>query len=78
MVLSLRKNFTWSLAGSLVTAICQWGMIVILAKFLGPAKVGCYSLALAITGPVVIFSMLQLRAIQVTDGKNHLCLWSYA
>jgi O-antigen/teichoic acid export membrane protein len=70
MVLSLRKNFAWSLAGSLVTAICQWGIIVILAKFLSPAKVGCYSLALAITGPVVIFSMLQLRAVQVTDAKH--------
>ncbi|NLE39325.1 MAG: hypothetical protein GX621_14995, partial [Pirellulaceae bacterium] len=30
--LSLRRNFSWTLAGNLVNAACQWGVIVVLAK----------------------------------------------
>jgi hypothetical protein len=30
--LSLRRNFSWTLAGNVVYAGCQWGMLVALAK----------------------------------------------
>ena len=30
--LSLRVNFAWTLAGTVVYAACQWGVLVVLAK----------------------------------------------
>ncbi|MGD1043246.1 MAG: lipopolysaccharide biosynthesis protein, partial [Sedimentisphaerales bacterium] len=41
-----------------------------LTKLASPVEVGYYTLSLAITAPVVQFSMLQLRAIQATDAQN--------
>ncbi|SDO05760.1 oligosaccharide flippase family protein [Alkalicoccus daliensis] len=65
--LSLRKNMSWTLAGNLVYAACQWGMLVVLAKLGTPEMVGIFALALAITAPVMMLTNLQLRAIQATD-----------
>lgn len=58
------------LVGSLIASGCQWGMLMVIAKLLSPTEVGYYVLGLAITAPVVLFSMLQLRAVQVTDAQN--------
>ena len=43
---------------------------MVLAKLLSPKEVGYYVLGLAITAPVIMFSMLQLRGVLVTDAKN--------
>jgi O-antigen/teichoic acid export membrane protein len=42
----------------------------VIAKLLPATEVGYYVLGLAITAPVVLFSMLELRAVQVTDAQN--------
>jgi O-antigen/teichoic acid export membrane protein len=68
--LSLRSNFSWTLAGNVVYAGCQWGMLVVLAKFGSPEKVGQFALGLAVTAPIIMFSNLQLRAIQATDARR--------
>jgi len=75
--LSLRKNFSWTLAGSLVASGCQWSMLIIMAKLLPIEQVGHYALALAITTPAIMFSMLQLRAVQVTDVQNQCQFGDY-
>jgi O-antigen/teichoic acid export membrane protein len=67
--LPLRTNFAWTLAGNVVYAGCQWGMLVALAKLGTPEKVGQFALGLAVTAPVVMFSQMQLRAVQATDAK---------
>jgi len=67
---SFRKNFIWMFIGSMVASGCQWIVLMVLAKLLSPEDVGYYALGLAITAPVVLFSMLQLRAILVTDAKS--------
>ena len=59
--LSLRSNFAWVLAGNLVYAACQWGMIVALAKLGSSYMVGQFSLGLAIATPVLMFTNLHLR-----------------
>jgi len=41
-----------------------------MAKVLPAAEVGHYLLGLAVTAPVVLFSMCQLRAVYVTDVQN--------
>ena len=75
--LSLRRNFSWTLAGSIVSAACQWGMLVLLAKLGTPAVVGRFSLALAITAPPIVFATLNMRTIQATDARRRYELAHY-
>ncbi len=68
--LSLRKNFSWTFIGNVIYAVCQWGMITVLAKLGSPEHVGQFALGLAVTAPVIMLTNLQLRAIQATDARN--------
>lgn len=65
--LSLRGNFSWTFIGDGTYNACQWAMLAVIAKLVAPAKVGEYSLALAITAPVIFFACLNLRQVQATD-----------
>lgn len=75
--LSLRQNFSWTFAGNLIYAACQWAMLVLLAKLGSPEMVGQFTLGLAIATPITLFSNLQLRAIQATDAKNQYRFTDY-
>jgi len=75
--LSLRKNFAWTLAGNVVYAGCQWGMLVVLAKLGTPEMVGQFALGLAITTPVIMFTNMALRAVQATDAKQEYLFGHY-
>ena len=68
--LPLQVNFVWTLAGNVVYAACQWGILVVLAKIGSAEMVGQFSLGLAITAPVIMFTNLQLRGIQATDARE--------
>ncbi|MBV9848318.1 MAG: hypothetical protein JO250_01395, partial [Armatimonadetes bacterium] len=68
--LSLGWNFSWTLAGSIVSAACQWAIFVLLAKLGTPVVVGRFSLALAITAPPFLFATLNMRTIQATDARR--------
>lgn len=70
MGLSLRRSMSWSLAGRLVYALCQWLMLLVLARLGGLEAVGRFALALAVTGPIVLFSNLGLRHVQATDADG--------
>jgi O-antigen/teichoic acid export membrane protein len=70
--LSLRSNFAWVLTGNIVYAACQWGSIVALAKLGSSFMIGQFSLGLAISAPVLMFTNLHLRAVQATDARR-LC-----
>lgn len=75
--LSLRKNFSWTFAGNVIHAICQWGVLVVLAKLGSPEMVGQYALGLAIATPLFMFTNLQLRAIQATDARDDFSFVDY-
>lgn len=68
--LSLRSNFAWILTGNVVYAICQCGAIVALAKLGSSTMIGQFSLGLAIAAPVLMFTNLNLRAVQATDAQR--------
>ena len=68
--LSLRANFSWTFVGNIVYSASQWGMLIALANFGTPEIVGQFSLALAITAPVIMFTNLQLRVVQATDARR--------
>ena len=75
--LPLRHNFAWTLAGNIVYAGCQWGMLIVLAKLGSPEMVGRFALALAITAPVMMFSRLNLRNVQATDARGQFRFGDY-
>ncbi len=68
--LSLRRNFSWTLAGNLIYAVCQWGWLVVIAKLGTPVMVGRFALGIAVTTPILMLTNLQLRSIQATDAKH--------
>lgn len=75
--LTLRRNFSWTFIGNAVYAACQWGMLVLLAKFGSPEIVGQFTLGLAVTAPVVMLTNLQLRSVQATDAKHQYLFGDY-
>lgn len=75
--LSLQQNFSWTFLGNGVYAACQWGMLIVLAKLGSPEMVGQFTLGLAITAPVMMFTNLHLRVVQATDSKEQFCFGDY-
>ena len=75
--LTLRANFSWTFVGNIVYAACQWGMLVLIAKVGSPEMVGQFTLGLAITAPVIMFTNLQLRDVQATDAKHQYYFGDY-
>ena len=67
--ISLKKNFRWVMAGNLVNAACQWGIVALLAKLASAEILGTYVLVMAIVMPVNTLAKLQLRNIYVTDAE---------
>lgn len=68
--LSLRANFSWTLAGNTIYAACQWGILILLAKLGSPEMVGQFALGLAVTAPVMGFATLKTRLVQATDARH--------
>ena len=68
--LSLQANFSWTFAGNVVYAGCQWGMLVALAKLGSPELVGQFALGLAMTAPVMAFASLRMRLVQATAARR--------
>ena len=75
--MKLRHNFSWTLIGNVVYAACQWGMLVTIAKLGSPEMVGQFTLGLAVTAPVMMFTNLHLRTVQVTDAKREFLFGDY-
>jgi len=68
--LSLRANICWASAGQTVYAVCQWGILVALAKMASTELVGYFAIALAITAPVYALFDFQLRHLLSTDMED--------
>jgi O-antigen/teichoic acid export membrane protein len=67
---SLRYNAMWTVAGEAFYAVCQWGILIVIAKLGSAEMVGQFALGLAITGPVIVLTNLALRPIQATDARS--------
>jgi O-antigen/teichoic acid export membrane protein len=75
--LSLKSNLSWMFVGYAVYVLCQWGMLMVLAKLLSPTEVGRFALGLAVAAPVVLFTNLGLRHLQATDAKQEYAFADY-
>ena len=76
-LLSLRRNFSWTLAGNTVYGACRWGMLVVLAKVGSPEDVGVFGLAVAVTTPIMMFTNLELRQVLATDARRRYQFGDY-
>jgi O-antigen/teichoic acid export membrane protein len=63
----LFSNIVWMLVGNVAYGFSQWALLVTLAKIGTIEMVGNFALALAIVLPVLMFSSLSLRSLQITD-----------
>ncbi|MFM9966084.1 MAG: lipopolysaccharide biosynthesis protein [Planctomycetaceae bacterium] len=75
--LSVRSNFVWSLAGNVLYAFCQFGVLFVLAKLCSAETVGLYVLGIAVTSPIFLFAGLQLRRLQATDTNEEFQFGHY-
>src|SRR5215469_13833407 len=75
--LTFRSNFAWMFSGNVIFAICQWGMVVALAKLGSSYMLGQFSLGLAIATPVLMLTNLNLRAVQATDATHSYTFQEY-
>ena len=66
---ALTRQVGWTLVGNLVYAAAQSIIVIILAKTLNPAIVGQFGLGVAIATPILMFTNLQLRALQATESS---------
>jgi O-antigen/teichoic acid export membrane protein len=73
----LLSNIAWMLVGNVLYGFSQWGQLVALAKIGTIEMVGSFALALAICLPILMFSSLSLRALQVSDHKHSHRLLEY-
>jgi O-antigen/teichoic acid export membrane protein len=75
--LALRHNFAWTLAGNVILAACQWGVLIVIAKMGNPSMVGDFALALALTAPVMLLANQGLRALLATDSREQVTFPDY-
>lgn len=75
--LSVRSNFVWSLAGNVLYALSQLGVLVLLAKLCSQETVGMYQFGIAVTSPIFLFAGLQLRRLQATDANDEFQFGHY-
>lgn len=74
----MRKNLSWAIHGSVFYVLSQWALLIILAKLGGSSTVGRYTLGLAVTAPIILFSNLQLRAMLASDAHGTFSFSVYA
>lgn len=72
------KKISWTFTSNLVTAFVKWLMLIMIAKWLTPADVGVYALALAITSPLALFANMKLRSLYVNAEAAHYHAYSVA
>lgn len=74
---SLSGDAILSMAGTIVMALSQWGMISATAKTLDPEAVGYFSFAAAIITPLFVLLSWSLRPLAATDHSQEFSEWQY-
>jgi O-antigen/teichoic acid export membrane protein len=68
------SDVVWTSVGSVVYLGSQWLTLVLVARLLGEQALGEFSLALAVTSPIVLLTRMQLRTVQATDAAKQ---WTF-
>ncbi len=75
--LSLKRNILWTGIGTAVYYVAQYALLSLLAKLINAEAVGQFALALAVITPIIMFSQMQFRSLQVTDAKGEYSFPDY-
>lgn len=67
----------WMLAGRIAFSFAQWLIVVVISQMLGAEALGSYSYALAVCGPVFVFSQLNLANYLATDARSEFSVADY-
>jgi O-antigen/teichoic acid export membrane protein len=70
-------SVSWTLAGYVAYMACQWAMLIVVARLGSPEQVGEFAIGLAVSAPVVLFTNLGLRRLQVTDALGGFLFSDY-
>lgn len=68
----MKKNFIILASAKIFYGLSQWLLLVIVAQIGGESALGEFSLALAITTPIFLFSSLQLPSLIIADSQKNL------
>ena len=74
---SLQKNILFAVGGMGVFYVCQFGVIILLAKFAPPEVLGQVEFSLAIATPIVLFCSFELRGALVADAAGEFTFGTY-
>ena len=65
---SLKVNFIWTFAGTIIYSASNWGLMAILAKLGNPSMLGRYALGVAVVTPIFMLTNMNLRAVLATNA----------
>lgn len=65
----LSRSMAWTISGTLVFALSQWGIVSLTAKLAGSVALGRFTLAGAVVAPILALTQVQLRAVLATDAR---------
>jgi O-antigen/teichoic acid export membrane protein len=74
----LAENFNTFLLVNGVYAASQWATLVVVSRMGGPENLGEYTVALAVCGPIIMFTRLNMRTVQATDASGEYDFGDYA
>ena len=74
---SLGVSVGWTLGGYAAYMACQWAMLVVVARLGSPETVGQFALGIAFSAPVILFTNLGLRRLQVADAAGRFAFADY-
>ncbi|WP_170975710.1 oligosaccharide flippase family protein [Rhizobium sp. FY34] len=67
----------WMMFGNTYYAVCQWLVLIVIARFGGPSEVGEFALALSLITPVMMFFNLGMRTILASDVAHEHGISNY-
>ena len=73
----LRRDFRWLSVGNVLYSVSQACILIALANLTSPEDVGEYTLALAVTGPIILFAEFRLRDTLATDAHHQFRFADY-
>lgn len=66
----VRRNVAWTSSAYAVYTLCQWLVLLVVARLIGVRAVGQLGFALAVCAPITLFTNLGLRIGQATDARS--------
>src|SRR5579862_2510403 len=73
----IRKNSIWGLLGNGVYALCQWLLVIIIARIGTSEMLGLFSLGMAVSAPIILLTNFQLRSLVASDVRDEATFGCY-